>query len=149
MTRIEIDEAMISRAARLLGCGSPHNREDVRRALDAALNPPPEPEITVTDEMAAVGQKWFIDMVRRGALGDGELWWLAKNVYRAMRKLEPGQKPNPIQPEDVTYVRVRGNMLGEKLFSVSHNQRGGKDRRVGDDNQRDCRRKIDRRWRGL
>jgi hypothetical protein len=143
----EIDDEMLERAVRMLGrepC-----REDVRRALDAALNPPPEPEITVTEEMSLVGQKWLIEAVRRGTTGDGDLWWLARNTYRAMRRLEPGQKCDPRKPENVAYVRVRGNMLGEKLFSFSYNQRGGRDRRVGDDNQRDCRRKIDRRWRGL
>ena len=49
--------------------------ETMRGALDAALNPPPEPEIHITEEMIRAGQK-----ARDHGFCD---------IYRAMRTLEP------------------------------------------------------------
>ncbi len=53
----------------------------VRAGLEAALNPPAEPEIVVTEEMADAGAKQW-----RNASGD---YAGAVAVYRAMRRLEP------------------------------------------------------------
>jgi len=62
-----------------------------RAALEAALNPPPEPEIKVTLEMGIAGQVLALEARNKGACGDADLWVLVKDIYRAMRKLEPNQ----------------------------------------------------------
>ncbi len=58
-------------------------KSTVEAMLDAALNPPSEPEVTVTDEMKAAG--------RREALVPGAslTYDRMEAIYRAMRKLEP------------------------------------------------------------
>ena len=82
MSKIEVTETQVDLAAALLGHGSPHNREDVRRALEAALNPPPDPEIVVTEEMKRAGAETIRNQY--GYTPD-----FAEKIYRAMRKLEP------------------------------------------------------------
>lgn len=49
----EIDDAMLERAVRAHGSTNPHERtyERMRKALEAALSPKPEPEIEVTEGM--------------------------------------------------------------------------------------------------
>jgi hypothetical protein len=76
MNKIEVTDEMIDVAAYRLG---------VRvKDLHAALNPPPEPEIVVTEEM--VGAAQYMDYKR---IPDMKGYYTA--IYRAMRKLEPKQ----------------------------------------------------------
>jgi hypothetical protein len=53
--------------------------------LDAALNPPSEPEIVVTDEMEQAGSL-VVERRFHFSTANGDV---ACDVYRAMRKLEP------------------------------------------------------------
>ena len=93
MNNIEITDEMVKRGCDwYYGTDSQalfHNRETMRKILEAALNPPPEPEIVVTHEMAIAGQALALKARNQGACGDADLWVLVKAIYRAMRKLEP------------------------------------------------------------
>jgi hypothetical protein len=100
MTKIEITDAMVQRAVkagyRWQGPGGYIVGDDaaahVRMVLDAALNPPPEPEIEVTKEMCVAGAcayNGFLMMnqpIKRDNLASiGGV----TAAYRAMRALEP------------------------------------------------------------
>lgn len=64
--------------------------DQIRRALDAALNAPAEPEIVVTREMADAGGKEY--KFYRESEYRAQSWSVndfATCIYRAMRKLEP------------------------------------------------------------
>ena len=91
MNKIEITDEMVKR-----GCDwyyGPDNffaaRETMRKILEVALNPPPEPEIKVTLQMGVAGQDLALEARNKGACGNADLWVLVKDIYRAMRKLEP------------------------------------------------------------
>jgi len=60
-------------------------RQQIRASLQAALNPPPAPEIVVTEAMAEAGAGVLTRMVCEGCPHDT----LVVLVYRAMRRLEP------------------------------------------------------------
>lgn len=72
-------------------CKALNGNFDVARAgLEAALNPPQEPEIVVTGEQATAGYEVANMWVRqKGCIGTSELYCMAKDIYRAMRRLEP------------------------------------------------------------
>lgn len=57
----------------------------VQAMLNAALNPPSEPEVTVTDEMEQAGSL-VVERRFHFSTANGDV---ACDVYRAMRKLEP------------------------------------------------------------
>lgn len=64
-----------------------------KRILDAALNPPPEPEIVVTEEQRKVGLDLLygmLDSLRANANVE-TCRQLVRNIYREMRRLEPKQ----------------------------------------------------------
>jgi hypothetical protein len=98
MTKPVIDDAAVARAQAEMSRPKWINRwagpEAMRAALEAAINPPPEPEIVVTDEMENVGGV----MIGRwsGMVSNREVAQLA---YRAMRKLEP--KPDKYFHRDI------------------------------------------------
>ena len=74
MAKIEVTDEMVERF-----CNYLHTHEgcEYRAALEAALNPPPEREIYITDEMIRAGQ----------AARDAS--FAVTDIYRAMRRLEP------------------------------------------------------------
>jgi hypothetical protein len=79
MTKIEVTDEMEQRF-----CDYVYTHEGCtyRAALEAALNPPPEPEIVVTEEMVEAAE--CLDYKR---IPDKKSYYTA--IYRAMRKLEP------------------------------------------------------------
>lgn len=104
----KVDDAMIDRfdSAAKEAAGTPRDhalypppdwREVVRAGLEAALAPPPPPEVEVTREMAdAGGEEWrrcqkIKEVANKGWCG--EIGWstndFATRIYRAMRALEP------------------------------------------------------------
>jgi len=120
-------------------------KAEMREALESAAAAQAEPEIPVTAEMLAAGKIAF----ERDTRGGGKT---LRNVYTAMRKLEPA----PRVAEPYTTVRVyerHGHMAGFGKFV--QNERSGKDRREVQKHDceysRDCccsgrdRRKSDRR----
>lgn len=86
MSKIEVTDEMEQRFCDYVNT---HEGCTYRAALEAALNPPPAPGIKVTWEMGIAGQALALEARNQGACGDGDLWVLVKNIYRAMRKLEP------------------------------------------------------------
>jgi hypothetical protein len=80
VTKIEITADMVIRAREYMKrvgmCAVGPGGLD--KLLDAALNPPPEPEIVVTNEMFESGMRASFDSTN---------WIVA--IYRAMRVLEP------------------------------------------------------------
>jgi hypothetical protein len=88
MNKIEVTDEMEQRFCDYVNT---HEGCTYRAALEAALNPPPEPEIKVTWEMGKAGHALALKARNHGACGDGDLWVLVKDIYRAMRKLEPNQ----------------------------------------------------------
>ena len=92
---VEITEEMVERARlaaqRMIVANDRNLAEQMRHALNAALNPPPEPEpeIVVTEEMVAAGEL------------ASRQWGFVAAVYRAMRRLEPKADPTSLwQPTD-------------------------------------------------
>ena len=84
--KIEVTDEMLDVAAYRLGVSV--------KDLHAALNPPPEPEIVVTDEQTQAGYNLARMWVKeKGCVGTSELYCMAKDIYRAMRKLEPKAEP--------------------------------------------------------
>jgi len=111
--KIPIDDAMVGRALTMMksqwwGFGAPSeqsspnttryvtqestDRHKVVQLLDAALNPPDEPEIVVTEEMLAVAGAF------RVGGRDGVSDRITADIYRAMRKLEPIQGKSIVSP---------------------------------------------------
>lgn len=102
MSKINITDEMVRRALTVTVAGHMASAEAgktvndylswhaVRAALDAALNPPPEPEIPVTEEMMRAGADAIGDAMMIETLGSQ-----AARIYRAMRKLEP--KPDTMR----------------------------------------------------
>ena len=81
---IEVTDEMIDRAmAAALSQTTDVGPARYRRILTAALNPPPESETVVTQEMVEAGLlDWHSSL--HPPLGEA-----LANAYRAMRKLEP------------------------------------------------------------
>lgn len=135
--KIEITDEMVERATRaamwnnqldeaLLQTTTPQIR--MRRALEAALNPPQEPEIVVTEEMLRAG----LECNGRFATSHFKSWCSTQlgNIYRAMRKLEPPPaKPMPIQEGERRYARQCSNAFGVYTREAFGERRGPKDRR--------------------
>jgi len=78
MTKIEVTDDDLIRAAFILGTSVTE--------LAEALNPPPEPEIVVTEDMRVAGiAAWNCNCSPLTPTGEA----LLPKVYRAMRRLEP------------------------------------------------------------
>ncbi len=91
MSKIEITDEMVERAwATMPDAPQGFLKADLERALNAALNPPPEPEIVVTEEMQEAGAAWL-------ASYRGNLAWAASfaGIYRAMYAARPKDDPVP------------------------------------------------------
>ena len=77
--------------AAVKGC-KPHGMIEVTSSELARLRKMTmPPEIKVTLEMGVAGQDLALEARNKGACGDQDLWFLVKDIYRAMRKLEPKQ----------------------------------------------------------
>lgn len=98
-TKIEINEAMVDRALDAAGGLSNGSRDAMRAALDAAMNPPAEPEIPVTSDMLEAAERkafsWGWEFGREKCRAE-----LTK-AYRAMRALEPQTKPTVAEKAEV------------------------------------------------
>lgn len=86
----KIDDEMVERAFVKLGYGSAHNRQDLRRALEAALSPKPEPEIEVSEGMRMSGRELLVLTVkgraRRGPKdSDHRAWKLTDEQVAEIR----------------------------------------------------------------
>lgn len=87
MTKIEITDEMVDRA---FSFGtenfnwSRHERikRELRQVLNIALNPPPEPEVEVTEEMCIAGEKVVADIIHKNPSGDP--WNTYSAIFRAM-----------------------------------------------------------------
>lgn len=87
-THTHITDAMVDRA-----CAAGNNgtgREIMRAMLEAALNPPPEPEIPVSEAMIDAGN------AATGG-GDGRRAYIA-NIYRAMERQRRAELPPTESP---------------------------------------------------
>ena len=80
MNKIEVTDEMEQRFCDYVNT---HDGCTYRAALEAALNPPPEPEIYITEQMIRAGQ----------AARDFSYGWGVTDIYRAMRRLEPKVEP--------------------------------------------------------
>lgn len=95
MKRREVTDAMVERAWKAMpdledGFGKDH----LRHALEAALNEPPKPEIVVTEEMLAAGNRAWKELAYSpGDRFDKRDKRCLLAIYRAMRALE--LKPVP------------------------------------------------------
>lgn len=102
--KVKITDAMVERAMKSILADNPLSAPDkitrgcfgdtIRKALDAALNPPVEPEIAITSVMAAAGQSVLHKNTEYFAPADhlkliGGSVQIACDIYRAMRALEP------------------------------------------------------------
>lgn len=84
MPKVEITDEMVERACKSYKSNAYSALEgDMRAALDAALNPPPE--IPVTEEMQNAGGDVLVTLKGSGMM----MVSVAAECYRAMRKLEP------------------------------------------------------------
>lgn len=79
MTKTDITDEMVERACAAGRYGT--GRVMMRIMLDAALNPPAEPEIVVTEAMKAAGRQVFM---QPSADPFGEEW---VTIYRAMERV--------------------------------------------------------------
>jgi len=98
--KIPIDDAMVERAVEAYSAGSEGSDYFMRCALEAALNPPEEPEIVVTEEMKEEGRKqvrylaqYNLAAQKSGVFLEGGSGSIEPSdseiIYRAMRRLEP------------------------------------------------------------
>ena len=93
MTKVVVTEEMVERAIVAANWGrGPTTAQHFRRILEAALNPPPEPEVEVTERMVDEGKSYFGMYGIEGA---------AKVIggYRAMRRLAPDFNKGPVEPK--------------------------------------------------
>lgn len=96
MPKIEVTDEMVERAR--VAYRGVVSRSEMRAALEAALNPPTEPEIVVTEEMENAGLREFPCDLWDDCLGRNKLYRTVLPlthyitlIYRAMRALEPKQ----------------------------------------------------------
>ncbi len=83
--KVVVTDEMVERFLRAVPGAVAPSFNATKLALDAALNPPAEPEIVVTQEMALAGEDVLVE--RRGC---GMMMVnVAADVYRAMHKLAP------------------------------------------------------------
>ena len=108
--KIPVTDAAIERCRKwfLNRFGTNHSIDTTREMLDAALNPPQGPEIIITDEMTLAGVAALKTSNTACAASD---WYSekAKEVYRAMKRLEPKLIPQ---------VLFEGFKDGKLLWSV-------------------------------
>lgn len=78
--RRKVDDAMVERFSRYV---AEHEGCEWKDALNAAINPEPEPEIVVTEEMTHAGFKYWYTP------NSDPLESRIRGIYRAMRRLEP------------------------------------------------------------
>ncbi len=84
MNKIEVTDEMVARANRATNDFLEHGVNRMRHVLEAALNPPQEPEIVVTKEMQnAANDASQVDY----GVGDSKLYFAA--IYRAMHAARP------------------------------------------------------------
>jgi len=127
MKKREVTDAMVERAHRanwgkyIWGnddASVPDNatpKQRMRAALEAALNPPPEPEVTVTEEMISASGLWERGCTyHMGTLTSTQI----ENAYRAMRRLEPGSRGSDM-PEEARQNGVKDDALPKTLWRVS------------------------------
>lgn len=84
MTKIEITDEMVERFLKAGGTyqSGKSAQQCIREGLEAALNPPAEQEIPVTQEMLNAGHGAYN--------GDHpNVWARISSIYRSMRRLEP------------------------------------------------------------
>ena len=74
----EITDAMVKRYAAAMNNHAWTTLEGIRASLDAALNPPPAPEIVVSEDMEHVGEMQY----RKNTGNKGDVG--AASIYRAM-----------------------------------------------------------------
>lgn len=119
---IEITDEMVDRAGRAWFPADQYepefHRSSMRRVLQAALNPPPEPEIVITQEMGSAGKAVALMWQEKGGAGTSDLWVMARDMYRAMRRLEP--KPKTIGD----YIFWRTNAETGKRSPVRDERKG-------------------------
>ncbi len=96
----EISDEMVRRAlAAYRDSSAPSQEGDIRAALNAALNPPAEPEVVITNEMKSAGCVAYNDEAQRQGYRAGILRDQMAAAYHAMRRLEmkavdPAPKPS-------------------------------------------------------
>lgn len=113
---VKVDNEMMTRAVLAAGWHpSMVESDQLRLALEAALNPPREPEIKVTLEMQIAGADILEENKNRFML----LVPLAAEVYRAMRKLEP--MPTPCKLPFVSGVGTLHKREGD--LGIAHHRR--------------------------
>ncbi len=83
MTLPVIDDAMVKRFKNAVGWCGTHRGDDerIQKALEAALNPPAEPPIPVSEKMKAAAYDYINGMASHDVLKPEE-------IYRAMRRVE-------------------------------------------------------------
>lgn len=142
MSKIEVTDEMVEMAARKicensstghtygcslkLGpkrcfCGYYDERVKCARAvLEAALNPPPEPEVEVTEEMAAAGVRTYHNAWNGNApLSSASLRGM-RAAYRAMYAARP--KESDITKQ-TTFMHIRSADFGDGFASGPHYHR--------------------------
>ena len=90
MTKIEVTDEMVERFCDYVNT---HEGYAYRDALEAALNPPPEPEIVVTEEMVNAGRSTYPGTLPKDLATVAMINEACRRIYRAMRKLEPKAEP--------------------------------------------------------
>lgn len=109
MTETKITDEMVERAVKAFGwtptqlascrvfqTDAPHI--GMRKALEAALNPPPEPEIKVTEGMLKAGDVAYFQATREAF--DGGLRAILPAIYRAMESTRMKEQAAPYGAKD-------------------------------------------------
>ena len=90
--KVEITDEMVNRAWMKIPEGPDClDKLVLRAALDAALNPPPEPEIVVTDEMLKAGVDTYPESMRLDPSTRTMAELACGRIYRVMAKLACGR----------------------------------------------------------
>ncbi len=116
MSKIEITDEMISTFKEKIGWASDYNGDDarIRRALNAALNPPPEPEIVVTEEMQFAAENI------PGSFKSRPDYCAA--IYRAMYAARPKEVAEPTTKVPGYYTIH--HRVGDGQFRYGHRRKG-------------------------
>lgn len=101
--KVAIDDAMVERGVAAHCCANP---ECIRKVLEAALNPPPDPEIAVSQAMLDAGNEaWNLHaIVLPGCSARSDACdSIIRAIYRAMHKVweRERRKAEPAQCEHV------------------------------------------------
>lgn len=129
MKKREVTDAMVERAQK--ACPALIHRDVARHMLDAALNPPQEPEVVVTEEMEQVGRQTALNC-RMSVTGPGSI----RAIYRAMRRLEPKAANEASQRFIYCRSISKSTHFGDGYAmcpscETPHQRTGPKDRREG------------------